>query len=81
MFGQGQEKKNPADFIPKGYVLHTYEGGISAGSWDEIKGDLNKDGLEDVVLIIKGTDKSKIIHDEYRGELDRNRREIGRAHV
>lgn len=69
-------KNKPSDFIPKGYVIQKYEGGISAGAWDEIKGDLNKDGLEDVVLIIKGTDKSKIIQDESRGKLDRNRRGI-----
>jgi hypothetical protein len=75
-FIQAQEKKNPYDFIPKGYVIHKFEGGISAGGWDEIKGDLNKDGIEDVVLIIKGTDKSKIVQDLYRGELDRNRRGI-----
>jgi hypothetical protein len=76
VFGQEQQKRNPSDFIPKGYVIHKYEGGISSGGWDEIKGDLNKDGLEDIVLIIKGTDKSKIIKDEDRGELDRNRRGI-----
>ena len=40
------------------------------------KGDFNKDGLEDYILIIKGTDKSKVIQHEYRGELDRNRRGI-----
>lgn len=71
-----EEKINPKDFIPEGYVINTYEGGISAEGWNEIKGDLNKDGLEDVVLIIKGTDKSKIIQDEDRGALDRNRRGI-----
>jgi len=69
-------KNKPSDFIPKGYVIHKYEGGISAEEWDDIKGDLNKDGLEDIVLIIKGTDKSKIIQHEYRGKLDRNRRGI-----
>lgn len=69
-------KKDPKDFIPAGYVINTYEGGVSASGWHEIKGDLNKDGLEDIVLIIKGTDKSKIIKDENRGELDRNRRGI-----
>lgn len=58
-------KKNLADFIPKNYV-----------PFDTIKGDFNKDGLEDIVLIIKGTDKSKVIQHEYRGELDRNRRGI-----
>lgn len=58
-------KKKPEDFIPKGYL-----------PFDTIKGDFNKDGLEDYVLIIKGTDKSKVIQDEHRGELDRNRRGI-----
>ncbi|WET00730.1 hypothetical protein [Flavobacterium sp. YJ01] len=58
-------KKDLADFIPKNYV-----------PFDTIKGDLNKDGKEDIILIIKGTDKSKIIQHEYRGELDRNRRGI-----
>lgn len=76
VFGQNTQKKYPLDFIPKGFVIHKYEGGISSGSWDEIKGDLNKDGLEDIVLIIKGTDKNNIIVDEYRGALDRNRRGI-----
>lgn len=58
-------KKRPEDFIPKGYV-----------PFDTITGDFNKDGLEDYILIIKGTDKSKVITDEYRGKLDRNRRGI-----
>ncbi|WP_125718323.1 hypothetical protein [Flavobacterium ustbae] len=56
-------KKEPTDFIPKGFV-----------SFDTIYGDVNKDGLEDCALIIKGTDKSKVITHEYRGQLDRNRR-------
>lgn len=71
-----ERKKNPKDFVPEGYTIHKYEGGIFAEGWDYIKGDLNKDGIEDLVLIIKGTDKSKIIQDENRGELDRNRRGI-----
>jgi len=69
-------KNKPTDFIPKGYVIHEYEGGSFTEGWDEIKGDLNKDGLADVVLIIKGTDKNKIIVDESRGRLDKNRRGI-----
>jgi hypothetical protein len=68
--------KNPLDFIPKGYVLHTYEGGFFSEGWKELKGDLDNDGRVDRVLIIKGTDKSKIVTVEYRGKLDRNRRGI-----
>lgn len=58
-----EQKKFPTDFIPEDYVI-----------FDKVFGDLNKDGIDDCVLIIKRTDKSKIIKDEYRGELDRNRR-------
>jgi hypothetical protein len=58
-----EQKKSPTDFIPSGYVI-----------FDKVLGDLNKDGIEDCVLIIKGTDKSKINKDEYQGEVDRNRR-------
>ncbi|RVT77563.1 hypothetical protein EOD40_07100 [Flavobacterium sufflavum] len=65
VFGQNGQRKNPSDFIPKGYVL-----------FEKINGDLDKDGLEDCVLIIKGTDKSKFFKHEYHGELDRNRRGI-----
>lgn len=57
--------KNPDDFVPKGYVIS-----------DKILGDLNKDGAEDWILLVKGTDKKKIIRDETRGLLDRNRRGI-----
>lgn len=61
--GQVEQKQNPADFLPGGYVV-----------FEKINGDLNKDGREDCVLIIKGTDTSRIITDKYRGRLDRNRR-------
>ncbi|MEJ5053337.1 hypothetical protein [Sphingobacterium sp. MYb382] len=64
-FGQAERKKNPMDFLPKGFVVY-----------ERINGDLNKDGMEDCVLIIKGTNKNQIVTDEYRGELDRNRRGI-----
>ncbi len=60
-----KEEKNITGFFPKGYR-----------SFEKVYGDLNKDGLEDCVIIIKGTDKKNIIKDEYRGELDRNRRGI-----
>ncbi len=65
IWGQVGQKKNPTEFLPKGFVL-----------FEMINGDLNKDGLEDCVLLIKGTDKSKIITDKYSGQLDRNRRGI-----
>jgi hypothetical protein len=64
-FGQGVLMNKPIDFLPKGYVL-----------LEQIKGDLNKDGRDDCVLLIKGTDKSKFVTDDYRGLLDRNRRGI-----
>jgi len=64
-FGQIEQKQNPTDFVPKGFVV-----------FERINGDLNKDGIDDCVLIIKGTDKKQIITDKYRGRLDRNRRGI-----
>jgi len=59
------QKQNPNDFTPDGFVL-----------FETIKGDLNNDGAEDCVLIIKGTDKTKVVIDEVHGQLDRNRRGI-----
>lgn len=64
-FGQVELKQNPTDFLPKGFVV-----------FEKIYGDLNKDGFEDCVLIIKGADKNQVITDEYRGQLDLNRRGI-----
>lgn len=64
-FGQVELTKNPTNFVPKGFVVI-----------EKIKGDLNKDGLEDCVLIVKSTDKNQIITHEYGGELDRNQRGI-----
>lgn len=65
LFGQTGQVKEVSNFLPKGFVI-----------FERINGDLNKDGKEDCVLVIKGTDKNKIIKDKYRGELDRNRRGI-----
>lgn len=58
-------RKQPSDFVPKGYVI-----------FERISGDLDKDGMKDCILIIKGTDKSKIIKGEDGTKLDRNRRGI-----
>lgn len=57
--------KQKSDFLPAGYVL-----------FDSAKGDLNKDGIDDLILIIKGTSKEALYKDENRGMLDRNRRGI-----
>jgi hypothetical protein len=60
-----QTSKSFAQFVPKAFVLI-----------ETITGDLNKDGREDAVLLIGATNASRIIQDENRGELDRNRRGI-----
>lgn len=65
-----EQKKSISDFVPAGFVMYKEEG------MKDVKGDLNGDGLEDVVLMIKGTDKSQFVNHEYRGILDRNRRGI-----
>lgn len=58
--------ENPVNLnTPDGYVL-----------FERIQGDLNNDDLDDYAFIIKGTKKENIVQDEYRGELDRNRRGI-----
>jgi len=58
-------EQNLTNFLPKGYVV-----------FEKLYGDLNKDGSDDCILIIKGTDKNQIITVENRGKLDRNRRGI-----
>jgi hypothetical protein len=63
--GQIEFSENPTDFLPDGYAV-----------FEKIYGDLNKDGIEDCVMIIKRTDKTQIITNEYYGQLDRNRRGI-----
>ncbi|SFN79533.1 hypothetical protein SAMN05421594_4256 [Chryseobacterium oleae] len=60
-----ETKKDPSEFVPEGYKI-----------FDKSFGDLNKDGAEDCILIIKKVDPANIITDEYRGKLDRNRRGI-----
>ena len=59
------DQKRITDFIPKGYKI-----------FEKVSGDLNKDGLDDCVLIIKATRKDGFERD-YEGKLiDRNRRGI-----
>jgi len=60
---QPTNKKNPKDFIPAGFEL------VSS-----VEGDLNKDGVADKVLLIKGTDKGAYEKNELGKFVDRNRR-------
>ncbi|WP_281778025.1 hypothetical protein [Croceibacter atlanticus] len=57
--------KEPSDFIPKGYT-----------EFKKYSGDLNKDGLEDYVLIIKKTDSANVVMNRFDKKVDRNRRGI-----
>lgn len=53
------------ELVPDGYFVT-----------ETIYGDLNKDSQADVALIIKGTDPNNVVIDEFRGEIDLNRRGI-----
>lgn len=52
-------------YIPEGYSL-----------FEELSGDLNKDGLDDYILIVKGTDKEFIERSQWGEIVDRNHRGI-----
>ncbi len=65
VFGQLQDPKEQADFLPEGYVV-----------FEKIIGDLNKDGTADCVLLIKGTNKDNIVVNRFEKKVDRNRRGI-----
>jgi len=65
LLGQNEKMINLKDILPNGYVVI-----------EQIIGDLNKDGNNDCILLIKGKDTNKIVEDEYRGKLDLNRRGI-----
>ncbi len=65
VFGQVKSKKQPTDFLPKGFVV-----------FKRINGDLNKDGIDDCVLIIKETNKAYFVKNRFGKIVDRNRRGI-----
>lgn len=65
VFGQVKQKQNPTDFLPKGFVV-----------FERINGDLNKDGIDDCILIIKGTSKKYFVKNRFGKIVDRNRRGI-----
>lgn len=60
-----KQKQDPADFVPDGFRI-----------FEKVYGDLDKDGVKDLILIVKGTDRSNFYQHEYQGELDRNRRGV-----
>ncbi|HET6431420.1 hypothetical protein [Dyella sp.] len=60
---QATSAPGPDAFVPPAYkVVET------------IRGDLNKDGQDDVVLVVKHTDAANIITNDHGREVDRNRR-------
>ncbi len=54
-----------SDFLPEGYK-----------EFERYYGDLNKDGEEDCILIIKATSKDNVVINRFDQEVDRNRRGI-----
>lgn len=65
ILGCKAQDKEPSDFIPKGYA-----------EFEKHFGDLNKDGLDDCVLIIKKTDTANNVTNRFDKKVDRNRRGI-----
>jgi len=65
ILGCKPQNNQPSNFIPKGYA-----------EFEEYFGDLNKDGLEDCVLIIKKSDTANIVTNRFDKKVDRNRRGI-----
>ena len=65
ILGCQAQNNQPSDFIPKGYT-----------EFEKYFGDLNKDGLEDCVLIIKKSDIANIVTNRFDKKVDRNRRGI-----
>lgn len=64
-FGCKAQNEQPSDFIPKGYT-----------EFEKYTGDLNKDGFEDCVLVIKKKDSANVVMNRFDKKVDRNRRGI-----
>ena len=60
-----EDHKSPESFVPKGYVIT-----------EKNFGDLNNDGQEDCILIVKGTEKNNFVINRFDKKVDRNRRGI-----
>jgi len=59
------QNHEPSDFIPKGHT-----------AFENYYGDLNNDGREDCVVLIKKTDTVNIVTNRFDQKVDRNRRGI-----
>jgi hypothetical protein len=59
------QEKTIENFLPQGYIVYKKH-----------FGDLNNDGAEDCILIIKGTNKEHIVVNRFDEKVDRNRRGI-----
>lgn len=59
------QNHEPSDFIPKGYAV-----------FENYYGDLNKDGREDCVVLIKKNDTTNMVTNRFDQKVDRNRRGI-----
>lgn len=53
------------NYIPARYTL-----------FDSVHGDLNKDGIQDTVLIVKAVDPKQVVRNRFEDIVDRNRRGI-----
>ena len=60
-----QAQSKYRSYIPTRYIL-----------FDVVEGDLNKDGIKDAVLIVKGTDAKQWVVNSFDQKVDRNRRGI-----
>lgn len=65
IFSCKAQNSQSSDFIPKGYT-----------EFEKYSGDLNRDGLEDCVLIIKKTNSANVVMNRFDKKVDRNRRGI-----
>jgi hypothetical protein len=65
VIGCKAQDKETSDFIPKGYV-----------EFEKYFEDLNKDGQDDCVIVIKQTDTNNIVTNRFDKKVDRNRRGI-----
>ena len=61
--GKAGSKYKLQRFLPHGYFVY-----------EEIQGDLNKDGIDDLIWIIKDTQEGMIVESRFDDIVDRNRR-------